>query len=200
MRVNSPLKLLSEQRQAAIANQDPSAKYCTFATLEEQRPSQVRMRTLVVREISSESCLLFVNRFSQKNLTNLSGLNAEALFFYPSLMSQFRMRGRLSLMKASALEEHWHNKPYESKLLDHYYARYQAQSTAICDRASLEDAMAQLRTIYPKPDEVPFIEDALGLLITADYLEVWQAHDSGIHDRSLFTKCASGWAKKVLVP
>lgn len=200
MFMKQPLEFLCEQRQAAIAKQDPSAKYCTLATLEEQCSSQVRMRTLVVREISAESCLLFVNRLAQKNLSDLSEGRVEALFFYPSLMSQFRLRGRLSLMAPSELEKHWHHKPYESKLLDHYYARYQAQSSVLSDRGALENAMAELRLIFPNPDEVPYTENALGLLIRADYLEVWQAHTSGVHDRSLFTKQGEAWTEQVLVP
>ena len=198
--MNSPLEILREQRQAAIAKQDPSAKYCSFATLEEHCPSQVRMRTLVVREISTESCLLFVNRLAQKNLSNLAANKAEALFFYPSLMCQFRMRGSLSLLSASQLEPHWHHKPHASKLLDHYYARYQNQSSELNDRKTLEQALLELKKIYPNSDEVPFTKDALGLLITADYLEIWQAHDSGVHERSLFTKHGSIWREQLLVP
>ena len=200
MSTRSPLEYLCEQREAAIGKKDPSANYCTFATLEEQGTTQVRTRTLVVRDVSADSCLLFVNRLAKKNLLSLSDVSAEALFFYPSLMSQFRLRGCLSLMDSSDLEKHWHHKPYESKLLDHYYARYQNQSSVLPDRASLEHAMAELKSLFPNPEKVPYIENALGLIITADYLEIWQAHVSGVHDRSLFTKQGAKWQEQVLVP
>lgn len=195
-----PMKFLKETRHKAISVKDPSARYCTLATLEESDLFQVRMRTLVVREITEESCLLFVNRHSQKNLLSLDKAKVEILFFYPTLMSQFRLRGRISTMLDAELEKHWQHKPYEAKLLDHYYARYQAQSSSLINREGLMEGIEALRLMYPSADKVPFIDNALGLVVTANYLEVWQGLDDGIHDRRLFTLANDLWQEEVLVP
>ena len=200
MAITMPMKYLQEIQHKAISMKDSNARYCTLATLEESERSQVRMRTLVVRDISEESCLLFVNRHSQKNLVNLAHSKVEILFFYPTLMSQFRLRGKLSVMSDVELEEHWQHKPYEAKLLDHFYARYQAQSSSLTAGTVLAKGLEELKLIYPETDAVPFINDALGLLVTADYLEVWQGQDNGIHDRRLFTLSNDLWQQEVLVP
>lgn len=195
-----PMKFLQDAQHKAVSLKDPSSRYCTLATLEESDLSQVRLRTLVVRDINEESCLLFVNRHSQKNLLSLSDTKVEMLFFYPTLMSQFRLRGKLSLMTDIELEKHWLHKPYEAKLLDHFYARYQAQSTSLSDRKSLNKGIEELKLRYPNADSVPFINDALGLVVTANYLEVWQGLDDGIHDRRLYTLANGIWQEDLLVP
>ena len=200
MSISIPMKFLQEAQRKAISGKDPSSRYCTLATLEQADLSQVRMRTLVVRNITEESCLLFVNRHSQKNLLDLSDTKVEILLFYPTLMSQFRLRGRLSIMSDAELETHWQHKPYEAKLLDHFYGQYQAQSSSLTDRASLDKAIEELKIMYPNAAAVPFINDALGLVVTANYLEVWQGLDSGIHDRRLYTLTDQSWQEESLVP
>jgi pyridoxine/pyridoxamine 5'-phosphate oxidase len=200
MSITIPMKYLQESQSKAISVSDPSARYCTLATLEGFDLSQVRMRTLVVRDISEQSCLLFVNRHSQKNLVDLDNAKVEILFFYPTLMSQFRLRGKLSVLSDTDLEKHWQHKPYEAKLLDHFYTRYQAQSSSLDDSTGLIKGIEQLKLIYPEADVVPFINDARGLVITADYLEVWKGLDNGIHDRRLFKLSNDLWQQEVLVP
>lgn len=200
MKNTQPMKLLQESRAKARALQDPSAKYCTLATLEETDSSQVRMRTLVVREITDESCLLFVNKNAQKNLHDFQSAKLEVLFFYPSLMAQFRLRGMLSFMPEEELKKRWQHKPYEAKLLDHYYAAYQSQSSSLTARANLMKGIDALKLKYPNQNEVPFVQDALGLIVKANYLEVWQGLDTGIHDRRLFTQSQNVWHEEVLVP
>jgi len=196
----NPMALLQAKHKQALADRDSNSRYCTLATLEQNDPSQVRMRTLVMREITSESCLMFVNRRAQKNISDLGNTRVEVLFFYPTLMSQFRMRGTLSLLPEKVLETHWQHKPYEAKLLDHFYARFQAQSGSIAGRKDLESGISQLEKEYPDPGSVPFIEDAIGLLVTANYLEIWQGNDSGIHDRQLYTLQSDGWHDETIVP
>jgi pyridoxine/pyridoxamine 5'-phosphate oxidase len=200
MSISIPMKTLQETQRKAISVKDPCSRYCTLATLEESDLSQIRLRTLVVRDITEEACLLFVNRNSQKNLLNLSDTKVEMLLFYPTLMSQFRLRGRLSIMSDAEIETHWQHKPYEAKLLDHFYGQYQAQSSTLSDRASLIKGIEELKLMYPNAAAVPFINDALGLVVTANYLEVWQGLDNGIHDRSLFTLSDDVWQQEVLVP
>lgn len=200
MTASNPMNVLQQVREKALSQRDPNSRYCTLATLEQQAPLQVRTRTLVVRDVSSEACLLFVNRSAQKNLGDLPDASVEVLFFYPTLMAQFRLRGSLSLMSASALEPHWQHKPYEAKLLDHFYQDYQPQSATLESRDALEQGISDLKKRYPDPDSVPFTENALGLLITADYLEIWQGMDSGLHDRRLFTRADAVWKAQALVP
>lgn len=198
--IGAPMQCLQQTQRKALAQRDSNARYCTLATLEEADLTQVRMRTLVIREITEESCLLFVNRQSQKRLSDLDNSNAEVLFFYPTLMSQFRLRGSLTLLSAQELEPHWQHKPYEAKLLDHFYTGFHAQSAAIADRDTLDQGIAELKLRYPDASGVPFIEDALGLVVNANYLEIWQACDSGIHDRRLYKRSAGEWQEAVLVP
>lgn len=200
MSASHPMELLIQARQSARSRNDPAARYCTLATINEAHSGQPRMRTLVVRDVTQAACLLFVNRQGQKNLHDLPKAKVEVLFFYPSLMAQFRLRGRLSLMSEKALVSHWQHKPYEAKLLDHFYATYLPQSAALQSRTELDEGLDALRQRYPDSDSVPFTRDALGLIVTAGYLEVWQGRDSAIHDRRLFMRHGQVWQEALLVP
>lgn len=195
-----PMTLLMNARQEAKQNQDPSAKYCTLATLEQNDASQPRMRTLVVREINADSCVLFVNKLAQKNLLHLNEAKVELLFFYPSLLQQFRVRGELSLMCPEVLETHWQHKPYISKLLDHFYHTVAHQSAALEGSFEVERGINALKEKYPNPDTVPFTDNALGLVVSVNYLEYWRGHETGLHERTLYRHIGHSWELAALVP
>lgn len=186
----SPLTTLNEARKAARLANDPASRYCTLATIEKQEANndqpQVRTRTVVVRDITDTTCLLYVNRDGQKNLTHNSNARVELLLFYPSSMMQFRVRGKIALMDEGELQKHWQRKPYEAKLLDHYYALYQPQSSKLQSRDDLETGIAELKRKYPEPHNVPFSDNALGVFVNADYVEVWKVRESGLHERKLY--------------
>lgn len=190
MSERSPLTILNEARKAARLANDPASRYCTLATIEKQEANndqpQVRTRTVVVRDITDTACLLYVNRDGQKNLTHNSNARVELLLFYPSSMMQFRVRGKVALMDEGELKKHWQRKPYEAKLLDHYYASYQPQSSALKSRKALESGIDELKSKYPEPENVPFSDNALGIYVHADYVEVWKVKDSGLHERKLY--------------
>lgn len=205
----SPLTILNEARKSARLANDPASRYCTLATIEQQKidngKPQVRTRTLVVRDITDTACLLYVNRDGQKNLAYNSNANVELLLFYPSSMMQFRLRGKVALMDEGELKEHWQRKPYEAKLLDHYYASYQPQSSKLQSRDDLENGIAELKRKYPEPDNVPFSDNALGIYVHADYVEVWKVEESGLHERKLYLRNTGPdnqqqWQSTELVP
>lgn len=187
---HSPLKRLINARKTARLAHDPAARYCTLATVEKQSVEsgapQVRTRTVVLREVTETACLLYVNRDSQKNLSSPANTSVELLLFYPSSMMQFRVRGTVSLMDETELKDHWQRKPYEAKLLDHYYARYQPQSSTLESRDVLQRSIEALKATYPDPNTVPFSDNALGIYVHANYLETWKVQENGLHKRKLY--------------
>lgn len=197
--ITDPIQALRQRWLTAKAKQDPNARYCTFATLEGDA-HQPRMRTLVLREITDTHCLLFVQQTSRKNLDELTECQWEMLLFYPSLMEQYRIRGHLSQLSSKEIYPHWKNKPYESKLLDLYYMRHQHQSTTLTDRSLFEQQIQSLAAEFPKDMAPPPPASAIGLCLVPNYIEMWQACESGLHQRDLFTLDQKQWHHQAIIP
>ena len=197
---SNPMNLLISSHLKAREEQDPNTRYCTMATIDPDAPDQPRTRTLVSREITPEYCLLFVNKTSKKRLQNIEHTKVELLYFYPTLMSQYRVRGKLSLLPEEQLKPRWENKPYGSKLLDLFYLQIKKQSSPLHQPQELTEGIDKLRESYPRAEDIPFLTEAIGLIITADYVETWQAEDNGIHQRVEYHLHEHGWSSVQIVP
>ena len=197
----NPVELLQSHWRNALNKGDPNARYCTMATVEtDSERVHARTRTLVLRSITNDHCVLYVNRRSQKNLDNLDSNLAELLLFYPTLMEQYRVRGALSFMNENELKNHWQHKPRGSKLLDLYYAEYQAQSSVLQSREAFEYAIKSLSERFPESDNIPYPSDAVGLKLSPDYIETWKADQNAFHKRELYKREGNQWSEETLVP
>ena len=196
----NPMNQLIASQLEAREQHDQNARYCTMATIDPDAPDQPRTRTLVSREITPEYCLLFVNRTSKKGLLKIDEAKVELLYFYPTLMTQYRVRGKLSLLSEEQLKPRWEHKPYGSKLLDLFYLQIKSQSSHLDTPEELQDGLKKLKSTYPDALNIPFPEDALGLLIQADYVETWRAEEDGIHQRYEYHLGEQGWSSVQIVP
>lgn len=193
-----PIRQFKQDWQLAKEQGDASAKYCTLATLE--HPHQVATRTLVLREVTADSFIVYVNRSSAKWPALSKGTSVELLIFWPSLMRQYRVRGVCRELPTQTMREHWARKPYESKLLDHYYLQ-RPQSSKVESREVLLQELALVRERFPADEDIPYAANATGVVIEADYIEAWQASvEDHIHKRCQYTLTANGWKAKELVP
>jgi pyridoxine/pyridoxamine 5'-phosphate oxidase len=85
-------------------------------------------------------------------------------------------------------------------LLDHFYTEFQKQSTLIDTRNNLDKGLDALSDRYPDSEPIPFSDSAIGLLVFADYVEIWSHSENSIHDRRLYLKKSEGWEEKIIVP
>ncbi|MDX1492147.1 MAG: pyridoxamine 5'-phosphate oxidase family protein [Pseudohongiellaceae bacterium] len=194
----SPVTKFQQYWRLAKEQGDISAKYCTLATVDES--GQSRLRTLVLRDVTVDSFIVFINSSSPKWIDVNSSGSLELLCFWPSLMRQHRIRGSLSVLSQSEMKLHWVRKPYESKLLDYFYYEH-PQSSEIPSREELVEGINLLKQRFPNAESIPYCENAQGIAIKADYVECWHLseHDN-IHHRSLYTLSEAGWQRQLLVP
>lgn len=197
--MNSPIEIIRENWKLAKSLGDASADYCTLATVSEN--GQVSSRTLVLREVTEDSLVIFINETSPKWQQLDHSTKIEILIFWPSLMHQYRIRGNLEVMPGETIRRHWSRKPYESKIIDHFYGDYQPQSSALESRDALLLGISKLKVDYPKEDDVPFPDNAAGVMVKANYVETWHGSVTDrLHERHLFTLEGNRWEKKALVP
>ena len=159
------------------------------------------MRTLVLRDIDDQRFIVFVNNTSQKWRQLQSSSRCEMLVFWPTLMQQYRIRGECQEIPSAAMETHWARKPYDSKLLDHFYAEGRPQSSVLASRTVLLEGIERLKQRYPVADDIPFPGNAQGLAIDANYMEIWQGSESDrLHHRHRYLLTDNSWSKEILVP
>ncbi len=159
------------------------------------------MRTLVLRDIDDEQFVVFVNNTSEKWRQLQNSNRCEMLVFWPTLMQQYRIRGECQEIPLDAMKTHWAQKPYDSKLLDHFYAEGQSQTSTIASREVLLGGIERLKQRYPAAEDVPFPGNAQGLAINANYMEIWHGSETDrLHHRHRYLLTDNGWSKEILVP
>lgn len=196
--MSDPIALFKNNWGIAKNKRDASAPYCTLATVDDA--GQVSMRTLVLRDVTTEGLVVYVNRTSTKWSLLTSGGSLELLVFWPSLMRQYRIRGAYTELSGEVMRSHWAHKPYESKLLDHFYAEH-PQSSVVESRDVLTKGLEVLKERYPNSAVVPYIENATGIIIAPNSIESWcVSRDNHIHQRILSNLTKQGWVDEILVP
>jgi len=197
--MTNPIDNFKKNWQEAKSLKDANAHYCTLATV--SKIGQPSMRTIVLREVTEDSFVLFINNSSPKwQELELSG-QWELMVFWPSLMQQYRIQGEFSQIPLAIMKQHWANKPYDSKIIDHYYDRNQSQSSVISSRNELQEDIDKLKQEYPSEAEIPFPSNAIGIYFKADFVEEWiGVIEDRLHKRYQYLLHNDEWQKSILVP
>ncbi|MFT5580099.1 MAG: pyridoxamine 5'-phosphate oxidase [Paraglaciecola psychrophila] len=196
--VHNPLNLLQNQWHEARQQRDSNASTCSLATVDEEGFPSVR--TLVLRGVDQSGINIFINDSSPKWQQLQSGC-WEVHIFWPTLMQQFKLRGKAVAINSKDMAEHWAKKPIDAKLLDHFYHRHQAQSSEIASRQELESAIAELQQQYPEAQSIPYPDNARGLHLQLDSIEHWQSSPvDRLHHRHHYQLQDGSWQRHIMVP
>ncbi|CAA0104062.1 Pyridoxine/pyridoxamine 5'-phosphate oxidase [Zhongshania aliphaticivorans] len=197
--MTNPIALFQKNWQQAKSLDDANAPYCTLATV--SAVGQVSVRTLVLREVTATSFLIFINDSSPKWQDIQHSNNVELHVFWPSLLQQYRIRGECHSVPVELIQQHWARKPYDAKILDHYYQDVQPQSSGLDSREALLKGINEIKRRYPNDADIPYPANARGVEITANYIEVWHSSTSErLHHRSLYQLKEANWDQQILVP
>jgi len=197
--MHNPLEIFKNNWAQAKSLHDGNAGFCTLATVSET--GQASLRTLVLREVTEDSIIIFINESSPKwNQLKATG-QFELLVFWPSLMQQYRIRGECLTLPLETMKNHWAKKPYDAKIIDHFYREYQPQSSIIDSRERLISGIQQLKKKFPVQADIPFSENAKGAAIKATTVETWfNSSEDRLHERVLYSLVGGEWDRKLLVP
>lgn len=198
--MNDPIDILLDSFEQALAvEQHNNARYATLTTLDES--GFPVSRTVTIREMTREGIAIYISEQSPK-MTHLR-LNSiyELLLFWPSLLRQFRLRGRYEVLSSESQREAWRKKTYAGKLYDLFQAFEQPQSSILPSREAYLARAEGLRARFPEQAELAMPEVAVTLRLIPDYVESWFASmEDGLHDRRLFRLMDGQWIHQVLVP
>jgi len=187
-----------EARQEARKRHDPHVDVCFLATVTAQGRPEVRAVSL--RDIDAKGCGLLLNTTSPK-WQQLTAGQCCLHMLWSTVQRQYRVYGRLEAMEPERLREYWQRKGHESRLLEHYYEAFHAQSQPIPSRSYLLEGIAALTQRYPTKETMPVPETLQGVYLYPTEIDVWHGSpEDRLHDRRLFTRTDTGWSWCTLVP
>jgi pyridoxamine 5'-phosphate oxidase len=195
-----PVAEIIEARQAARQHHDPHVDVCFLATVTAQGRPEVRAVSL--RDIDVKGFGLLLNTTSPKWQQLTTG-QCSLHMLWSTIRRQYRVYGHIEAMEPERLQEYWQRKGHKSRLLEHYYEAFHAQSLPIPSRSYLLQGMAALAQRYPTRETVPIPETLQGVYLSATEIDVWHGSpdpQDRLHDRRLYTRTDTGWSSCTLVP
>ncbi len=171
---------------------DPNAM--TLATV---TPSgKPALRTVLLKEFSSDGFVFYTNYESQKGEELSKKPAASLLFYWPALVLQVRIDGKVKKVSSAESDEYFNTRPRGSQLS----AWASRQSSVIPNRESLEEEMKRLEKKF-KGKPVPRPPYWGGFRVIPDRIEFWNGRPNRLHDRLRYRKTAGGqWKVERLSP
>ena len=195
-----PVAEIIEARQAARQHHDPHVDVCFLATVTAQGRPEVRAVSL--RDIDTRGFGLLLNTTSPKWQQLMAGQCCLHML-WSTVRRQYRVYGPIEAMEPERLQQYWQRKGHASRLLEHYYETFHAQSQPIPSREYLLQGMAALARRYPTRETVPVPATLQGVYLSPTEIDSWHGSpepQDRLHDRRLWTRTDTGWSSCLLVP
>ena len=169
---------------------DPTA--CALATsTSDGRPS---VRTVLLKGADDRGFVFYTNYNSRKARELDQTGRAALLFYWPSLVRQVRVDGRVEKVDEAESDAYFATRPIESR-----WSVYASnQSEVIESRAALESRYTVAREMYG--ESIPRPSWWGGYRVVPSEFEFWQGRPSRLHDRLRYQRDAGGWRRDRLAP
>jgi pyridoxamine 5'-phosphate oxidase len=193
MTTRDPIAAFLELQEQAAMHEPEGATAATLATADlEGRPSA---RIVLVKQVDDQGFSFFTNRDSRKGRELAQNPWAALCFFWPSIVRQVRIEGRVAAVGDEESDVYFATRPRGSQV----GAWASRQSYPIPSRAALEERVRHVEERFgegaiPRP---PFWG---GYRLRAQRIEFWRGRESRLHDRQLFERDGDGWCRSRLSP
>ena len=198
--MDDPCRMLLESYRQAQTLGDSNSRFFSMTTLDESGCPVCRIVTL--REITMEGILIYINRESPKIEQLKRNPVYELLFFWPSLLRQFRVRGRYEIRVDAGQGRNWQTKSYAGKLYDLFHVHGVKQSSILPSRDFYLQKAAEVKSRFPAESDLEMPAENSCILFIPNLIESWYGSmEDHLHDRRLFHRLKDGaWTEQVLVP
>jgi pyridoxamine 5'-phosphate oxidase len=169
---------------------DPTA--CALAT--STTAGHPSVRTVLLKGVDDRGFVFFTNYGSRKARELDQTGRAALLFYWPSLVRQVRIDGRVERIEEAESDAYFATRPIESR----WSVYASKQSEVIESRAALESRYAVAREIYG--ENIPRPAWWGGYRVVPAEFEFWQGRPSRLHDRLRYQQHAGGWRRDRLAP
>lgn len=170
---------------------DPTAVTLATAT-RDGRPSA---RTVLLKGVDARGFVFYTNYNSRKAREIDETGRASLLFYWPSVVRQVRVDGRVERVSDAESDAYFATRPLESR-----WSVYASnQSEVIESRLALESRFDVARQMYG--ESIPRPHWWGGFRVLPDEFEFWQGRPSRLHDRLRYTPEPGGaWRRDRLAP
>jgi len=185
---SDPLQLFARWFRAVLARGGADPNAMTLATADVRgRPSA---RTVLLKEWSAEGFVFASHYTSRKGRELAANPRAALLFYWPQMQRQVRVEGRIAPVSAAASDAIWAERPRGAQL----GAWASRQSRPIADRGVLERRLASAVARFGA-GPVARPPHWGGYRLAPARIEFWQGRANRLHDRLLYTRRRSAWAR-----
>ncbi len=152
-------------------------------------------RVILLKAFSDQGMGFFTNYSSRKGAEIELNQKVALLFHWPELERQVRIEGIATKTSASASDDYFHSRPFESRLS----AVISDQSQVVPDREYLEKLWEgqQYKSVENMIDRP---SNWGGYLVEPSRIEFWQGRPNRLHDRILFSRKGDKWDISRLAP
>lgn len=152
-------------------------------------------RIVLLKGYDANGFCWYTDSRSQKGQQLETNPQAALLFHWRDLSRQIRVQGTVERLPAELAEAYFNSRPEGSR----FSAASSHQTSAVENRAALEDEVQRLRQQYPDGD-VPRPDAWIGYRLKPVYFEFWQGLVNRLHDRIVYQPAAGGWVKSRVSP
>jgi pyridoxamine 5'-phosphate oxidase len=177
---------------AAIQSKLPDANAFSLASVHDGKPS---LRVVLLRGIEEGAFVFYTNYNSRKGQELIKHPHAAMCFFWPELMRQIRIEGRVERVAETVSDAYFASRPRESQL----GAWASPQSETMSSRDELDSILKEVTEKY-EGQAIPRPPHWGGFSIAPESFEFWQGRNSRLHDRIRYVKSQNDWQISRLAP
>ncbi|MEQ8924922.1 MAG: pyridoxamine 5'-phosphate oxidase [Fulvivirga sp.] len=152
-------------------------------------------RIVLLKEVD-KGFVFYTNYQSDKGRELEHNPVASINFFWPELERQVRIQGYVEKVSEEMSTKYFQSRPKESQI----GAWTSPQSSAIKNRAILEQREAELIKKFEKDSVLPKPKQWGGYRVNPFHIEFWQGRPSRLHDRISYTLIDNKWKINRLAP
>ncbi|MFD0847986.1 pyridoxamine 5'-phosphate oxidase [Sphingosinicella xenopeptidilytica] len=190
---DDPFEFFGRWFQEASTSEPSDANAMSLATADaDGRPS---VRIVLLKDVDPRGFTFYTNTLSRKGRELAANPHAHLNFFWKSLGRQVRIDGAVQPVSAAEADAYFAVRPRASQI----GAWASFQSEPLDDRATLEGRVAEFTAKYDGGD-VPRPPHWSGYRVVPSRIEFWQNRESRLHERYIYDRDGSGWARSMQYP
>lgn len=176
----------------ATPMREPTAMTLATAT----RDGKPSARVVLLKSVDDQGFVFFTNYLSRKGEELEGNPWAALLFYWPDLVRQVRVEGRVAKVSDDESDAYFKARPRGSQI----GAWASEQSRPIESRRELERRVEELAATY-RDREIPRPPHWGGFRLIPVSFELWQGRLDRLHDRLLYSRADDGgWTRERLSP
>lgn len=186
----SPFELFEKWFQTALEKEPFEANAMALVTADKNK--QPYARIVLLRKYSSEGFIFFTNYNSDKGLQIRQNKKVALLFFWPSIVRQVRVLGKISKTSSKVSDEYFYSRPIEHQCS----SIASNQSQIIYNKESILNNYKECL----KKQKIKRPSNWGGYVVKPFYFEFWQGQPNRLHDRFVYKLENNKWTIYQLAP